>query len=111
MPASLVLADCYANFLAAAMLAGGISLSINPHVCQEPCQIDITIRSEAPVEGEPICIALAAEDWYRESCWPSRGEHVQQTRIKNIPAGLYQVVVQVGKHPQVKTQLTVTSAR
>ena len=93
-----------ASFLLAT--AVGLSVSITPHVCSEPCRIDITMRSAEPVEGERICVALESGDWYREACWFSSGATVTQTSIGNIPAGEYDVIALVGKRT-VRTQLIV----
>ena len=86
--------------------AAAVVLSITPHVCQEPCRVEITIRAEAPSEKQRVCVGLESEGWYRSSCWPSRGEKTHTTTIKNIPAGEYWVVASFGEHV-ARTQLVV----
>lgn len=81
------------------MLAeAALVLSLTPHVCSEPCKVQISIRAAEP--AKVVCIALESEGWYREACWPGRGKKFHSTAIRDIPAGEYVVVaVVVGQDP------------
>lgn len=91
----------------ALLLALTISISIKPQVCFEPCQIEVKLTFEDLHKGNQVCLAVSGVDFFTSSCFPHNGQKVRFITIKNIPVGLYEVILKATGAPTVKTRLEV----
>lgn len=84
------------------ILAGLISIAVNPGVCMEPCNTLVTLRVEPAKDNYMVVITVQAPDssyYSRSDLDYSNGPpKTVQFYYKNIPAGGYTVSATLYKH-------------
>lgn len=77
--------------------ASQLKISLVPSVCNEPCKFSTRIEIGPEIkEGDWTCIYVADELARRPACFKHPGFKRTTVIISNIPAGTYEVRVEVG---------------
>jgi len=110
MPARLAILTSFLLLCAGVTAAGSpraINLTVKNPICLAPCilSVSITIDAKQVPSGQVICIAVYDDFPYphRVGCWRHYGERVTNAQIKDIPQGVYEVMVSSGKHRDTAT--------
>ena len=82
------------------ILAGAISLLVNPQTCFAPCHISLVITVEADKANEKLIIELNSDDYQRVSNldYSNGGPKKLQITYPDVPAGDYEVRVSIHRH-------------
>jgi hypothetical protein len=82
------------------ILAGVISLVVNPQVCMAPCNITVILRVEPAKDNEKVVLELEGEFYSRVSNldYSNGGPKTTQITYPAVPGGDYEIRASLHKH-------------
>ena len=84
-----------------------IQLTVSNPICSDPCTL--VVRVEFDLEQIPaktwVCLGLRDNFPHprRVSCWPHDGAKQTEVRVRDIPEGLYEVIIAAKTYKDVAT--------
>ena|SRR3990167_9451003 len=71
-----------------------IQLNLVPSECSAPCTFTAVVWTAPEIKpNEQVCLAIDNGKFYQKSCWPHLGLKWLDVKVRDIPAGTYQVSV------------------
>ena len=96
------------------ILAGLISLTLQPTTCMEPCKVSVVIRVEPAKNNQRVIVQVESEDspYYRRTDldYSNGGPKIFELIYPDIPGGTYTVKVSLHKHDD-KTWVAGTDSK
>jgi hypothetical protein len=82
------------------ILAGLISISVSPTVCNAPCSIRVTLKVEPAEDNERVILEIDGDNYSRVSDmdYSNGGPKTVQIWYKDLPGGDYEIRASLHKH-------------